>query len=280
MLPVSAPGEINKQATMSDLLRLEYRNVTMRFTDQAGKSLTAVQDVSLSLRDGEVVSLIGPSGCGKSTLLNIGSGLAAPSEGAAFVDGEQVSGPNAHVAFMLQKDLLLPWRTILQNVMFGVEVQGVPPLERESCAKALLSSLHLTDFASHYPHQLSGGMRQRVALARTLAVDPTVLLLDEPFSAVDAQTRMVLQRELAQTLMREKKTALLITHDLLEAVTMSDRVLVMSRRPGRLVDELRIDLPDRHDPIARRHHARVTDYVNVLMARLGIDEHMASGAVA
>jgi NitT/TauT family transport system ATP-binding protein len=280
MLPVSAPGEINKQAAMSDLLRLEYRNVTMRFTDQAGRSLTAVQDVSLALRDGEVVSLIGPSGCGKSTLLNIGSGLTAPSEGAAFVDGEQVSEPNAHVAFMLQKDLLLPWRTILQNVMFGVEVQGVPPLERESRAKVLLGNLHLTDFANHYPHQLSGGMRQRVALARTLAVDPTVLLLDEPFSAVDAQTRMVLQRELAQTLMREKKTALLITHDLLEAVTMSDRVLVMSQRPGRLVDELRIDLPDRHDPIARRHHARVADYVNVLMARLGIDEHMAGGAVA
>jgi NitT/TauT family transport system ATP-binding protein len=265
---------------MSDLIRLEYRNVTMRFVDQAGGSLTAVQDVSLSVRDGEVVSLIGPSGCGKSTLLNIGSGLTAPSEGAAFVDGERVSGPNAHVAFMLQKDLLLPWRTVLENVMFGVEVQRVPAAERRRRATALLAGLHLYEFADRYPHQLSGGMRQRVALARTLAVDPTVLLLDEPFSAVDAQTRMVLQHELAQTLMRARKTALLITHDLTEAVTMSDRVLVMSKRPGRLIDELRIDLPDRDNPIARRHQGRVTQYVNVLMDRLGIDEHAAAEVVA
>ena len=237
---------------MSDVVRLEYRNVTMRFVEGAGKSLTAVQQVSLAVRDGEVVSLIGPSGCGKSTLLNIGSGLYAPSEGEAFVDGERVEGPNAHVAFMLQKDLLLPWRTIAENVQFGVEIQGLPLPERQRRAKALLDNLNLGEFANHYPHQLSGGMRQRVALARTLAVDPTVLLLDEPFSAVDAQTRIVLQRELAQTLKRAGKTALLITHDLLEAVTLSDRVLVMSRRPGRIIDEITIDLPGRDEPIARR----------------------------
>ena len=199
-----------------------------------------------------MVSLIGPSGCGKSTLLNIGSGLTAPSEGMAFVDGERVEGPNAHVAFMLQKDLLLPWRTVAENVMFGVEIQGVAPAERRRRAQALLENLKLAEFSEHYPHQLSGGMRQRVALARTLAVDPTVLLLDEPFSAVDAQTRMVLQRELAQTLKRAGKTALLITHDLLEAVTLSDRVLVMSRRPGRIIDEIAIDIPDRDDPLKRR----------------------------
>jgi NitT/TauT family transport system ATP-binding protein len=255
---------------MSDVIRLEYRNVTMRFVEAAGQSLTAVSGVSFSVRDGEVVSLIGPSGCGKSTLLNIGSGLYAPSEGEAFVDGERVEGPNAHVAFMLQKDLLLPWRTIAENVMFGVEIQRIPLPERRKRAQALLKNLGLADFSKHYPHQLSGGMRQRVALARTLAVDPSVLLLDEPFSAVDAQTRMVLQRELAQTLKREGKTALLITHDLLEAVTLSDRVLVMSRRPGRIIDEIRIELPQRDNPIARRHHAGVNDYVSRLMDRLGI----------
>jgi NitT/TauT family transport system ATP-binding protein len=255
---------------MSDVIRLEYRKVTMRFAQGVGPSLTAVQDVSFQVRDGEVVSLIGPSGCGKSTLLNIGSGLTAPSAGEAFVDGERVEGPNAHVAFMLQKDLLLPWRTIAENVMFGVEIQGLPLAERRERARALLENLGLAEFAGHYPHQLSGGMRQRVALARTLAVDPSVLLLDEPFSAVDAQTRMVLQRELAQTLQRARKTALLITHDLLEAVTLSDRVLVMSKRPGRIIDEIAIELPDRDNPIARRHNSKVGDYVARLMDRLDI----------
>jgi len=267
---------------MSDVVRLEYRDVTMRFIAASGKALTAVQGVSLAVRDGEVVSLIGPSGCGKSTLLNIGSGLYAPSEGAAFVDGERVEGPNAHVAFMLQKDLLLPWRTVLENVMFGVEIQRLALPERRRRAHALLENLHLAEFADHYPHQLSGGMRQRVALARTLAVDPSVLLLDEPFSAVDAQTRMVLQRELAQTLKRAGKTALLITHDLLEAVTLSDRVLVMSRRPGRVIDEIRIELPQRDDPIARRQAPRVNEYVARLMDRLDISEagQHAAGASA
>jgi NitT/TauT family transport system ATP-binding protein len=262
-------GQRAPRETMPEVRRLEYRGVTMRFS-QGGRSLTAVEDVSLAINDGEVVSLIGPSGCGKSTLLNIGSGLTAPSEGVAFVDGERIEGPNAHVAFMLQKDLLLPWRTVAENVMFGVEIQGVAPPERRRRAAALLENLKLTEFAGHYPHQLSGGMRQRVALARTLAVDPTVLLLDEPFSAVDAQTRMVLQRELAQTLKRAGKTALLITHDLQEAVTLSDRVLVMSRRPGRIIDEITIDIPDRDDPLKRRNHPKVNAIINRLMERLDI----------
>jgi NitT/TauT family transport system ATP-binding protein len=255
---------------MSDVVRLEYRNVTMRFMVASGKGLAAVAGVSFAVRDGEVVALIGPSGCGKSTLLNIGSGLYTPSEGEALVDGERVQGPNAHVAFMLQKDLLLPWRTVLENVMFGVEIQRLALPERRRRALALLENFSLAEFTGHYPHQLSGGMRQRVALARTLAVDPSVLLLDEPFSAVDAQTRMVLQRELAQTLKRAGKTALLITHDLLEAVTLSDRVLVMSARPGRIIDEIRVELPQRDDPIARRQAPRVSDYVARLMDRLDI----------
>jgi NitT/TauT family transport system ATP-binding protein len=252
------------------VIRLEYRRVSMHFAQAHGDRLTAVRDVSIAVGDGEVVSLIGPSGCGKSTLLNIGSGLYAPSEGEAFVDGGRVEGPNAHVAFMLQKDLLLPWRTIAENVMFGVEIQGVTADERKRRAQALLENLKLAEFSRHYPHQLSGGMRQRVALARTLAVDPTVLLLDEPFSAVDAQTRMVLQKELAQTLKRAGKTALLITHDLLEAVTLSDRVLVMSRRPGRIIDEIAVDIPGRDDPLARRSHPKVNDIINRLMDRLDI----------
>ena len=266
---------------MPDVVRLEYRNVTMRFAQSGNRGvLTAVQDVSFAVRDGEVVSLIGPSGCGKSTLLNIGSGLAAPSQGEAFVDGERVAGPNAHVAFMLQKDLLLPWRTVAENVTFGVEIQGVPAAERSKRAQALLANFNLAEFSQHYPHQLSGGMRQRVALARTLAVDPHVLLLDEPFSAVDAQTRIVLQRDLARTLMQAGKTALLITHDLAEAVLMADRVLVMSPRPGRITDEIKIDMPHRDDPIARRADARLGDYVATLMSRLHIGEADALASTA
>ena len=209
--------------------------------------LTAVRDVSFSVADGEVVSLIGPSGCGKSTLLNLGSGLDLPSEGEVFVDGERVTKPNPHVAFMLQKDLLLPWRTIRENVEFGLEIQGVPAAERRARSAALLQTCRIADFAEHYPYQLSGGMRQRAALARTLAVDPTVLLLDEPFSALDAQTKMVLQQDLARTIKAAGKTALFITHDLVEAVALSDRVLVMSARPGRIIEEIVIDLPHRDD---------------------------------
>jgi NitT/TauT family transport system ATP-binding protein len=257
------------------MIRLEYRDVTMRFAgNNGGNSVSAIEHVSFSVSDGEVVALIGPSGCGKSTLLNIGSGLYAPSSGEAFVDGELVQGPNSHVAFMLQKDLLLPWRTITENVMLGVEIQGLNRGERVRRAQALLRSFSLSDFENHYPHQLSGGMRQRVALARTLAVDPSVLLLDEPFSAVDAQTRIVLQSELAQTLKREKKTALLITHDLLEAVILSDRVLVMSRRPGSVVDEITIEIDQRDKPFLRRQDAKVSGYVSHLMDKLEIG-HLA-----
>jgi len=253
------------------MIRLEYRDVTMRFADASGRAkVTAIEGVSFAVADGEVVALIGPSGCGKSTLLNIGSGLYAPSCGEARVDGERVQGPNSHVAFMLQKDLLLPWRTIAENVALGVEIQRRPQAECARRARELLGSLNLADFSHRYPHQLSGGMRQRVALARTLAVDPSVLLLDEPFSAVDAQTRIALQHELAQTLKRSAKTALLITHDLLEAVILSDRVLVMSARPGRIIDEMRIEIAHRDEPLRRRQDEKVATYMARLMERLEI----------
>jgi NitT/TauT family transport system ATP-binding protein len=253
------------------MIRLEYRNVTMRFASGSG-TIMAIRDVSFSVDDGEVVAVIGPSGCGKSTLLNIGAGLLPASEGKAFVDGGEVAGPNSHVAFMLQKDLLLPWRTITQNVMFGLEIRGLDRAECRRRARALLDNFRLGEFAESFPHQLSGGMRQRAALARTLAVDPSVLLLDEPFSAVDAQTRIVLQQDLAQTLKRAGKTALLITHDLLEAVILSDRVLVMSPRPGQIIDEIRVDLSDRGDPLRRRRDPKVSSYITHLMDRLHIGD--------
>ena len=179
---------------MADV-RIEYRGVSKRFSGHQGSTgddgaVIAVQDVDLSVHDGEIVSLIGPSGCGKSTLLNMGAGLYLPSAGDVFVDGEKVDAPNPHVGFMLQKDLLLPWRTICRNVEFGLEIQGIKPIERRARAMDLLDNCRLSGFENHFPHQLSGGMRQRAALARTLAVNPKVLLLDEPFSALELWGRL------------------------------------------------------------------------------------------
>jgi NitT/TauT family transport system ATP-binding protein len=254
--------------------RLEFRKVTKRFakSGSGGEVVTAVTEVDLTVEDGEVVALIGPSGCGKSTLLNMGSGLDLPSEGEVFVDGERVTKPSQHVAFMLQKDLLLPWRSIRENVEFGLEIQGVAAAARRERAAALLQTCRLTDFAGHYPYQLSGGMRQRAALARTLAVDPTVLLLDEPFSALDAQTKMVLQQDLARTISQQGKTALLITHDLVEAVALSDRIFVMSERPGHIIEEIKVDLPDRDNPLRRRQDPKVGNLVARLMTLLHVGE--------
>ncbi|MCW5771010.1 MAG: ABC transporter ATP-binding protein [Rhodospirillaceae bacterium] len=254
------------------MIRLEFERVTKSFAParRGGEGVTAIADVDVRVEDGEFVALIGPSGCGKSTLLNLASGLDRPSKGRVFVDGDQVTGPNNHVAFMLQRDLLLPWRSILDNVTFGQEIQHVEKAKRREIARDLLKKYRLGDFVNHYPHQLSGGMRQRAALARTMAMNPDVLLLDEPFSALDAQTKMVLQQDLARTLWEEKKTALLITHDLIEAIILADRVLVMSRRPGRIVREIRIDLPNRNDPMVRRQHPEVGRIVAELMTLLDI----------
>ncbi len=259
---------------MSAAFRIEYRGVAKCFAARgpAEPEVLAVENVSLSIRDGEIVSLIGPSGCGKSTLLNMGAGLSPPTKGEVRVDGLPVVAPSSHVAFMLQKDLLLPWRSIRQNIELGLEIRGVPAAQRRDRALRLLGKCHLAGFENHYPHQLSGGMRQRAALARTLVVEPTVLLMDEPFSALDAQTKITLEQDLARSLAEERKTALFITHDLAEAVALSDRVLVMSPRPGRIIEEIAIELPDRGHPIARRRNSGFGRYIPHLMELLHIGE--------
>jgi NitT/TauT family transport system ATP-binding protein len=260
--------------------RIEFRGVTKRFEARGrAPAVTAVQNVEVSVRDGEVVSLIGPSGCGKSTLLNMGSGLYLPTEGEVFVNGQKVEKPNPQVAFMLQKDLLLPWRTIAENVGLGLQIRGIGAAERRRRAVELLHRFHLKGFEDNYPHQLSGGMRQRAALARTLAVDPSVLLMDEPFSALDAQTKMVLQQDLALSLAEERKTTLFITHDLTEAIALSDRILVMSKRPGTIVEEIVVDIPGRENPIVRRTDPRVGPYVARLMELLHIDDLVAAETI-
>ena len=263
---------------------IEFHHVSKRFAGDprsvktANKTgvaseggLLAVTDVTFRVDKQEVVSIIGPSGCGKSTLLNMGSGLAKPSSGEVQVGGAVVNGPNKQVAFMLQKDLLMPWRTIAQNIEFGLELRGVHAADRKAISDKLIAKCRLDGFAANYPHQLSGGMRQRAAIARTLAVNPDVLLMDEPFSALDAQTKMILQADLARTIASEGKTVLFITHDLVEAVALSDRILVMSERPGTMIEDIKVDLPDRDNPMQRRKHPKVGDYVGRLMELLQLD---------
>ncbi len=253
---------------------IEFSAVAKRFpTRGKAPEVLAVSNVSFAIAPGEVVSIIGPSGCGKSTLLNMGAGLDAPSAGSVRVAGETVTGPNTHVAFMLQKDLLMPWRSISENIEFGLELRGVPATERRTTSARLLTQWHLEGFGASYPHQLSGGMRERAALARTLAVDPLVLLMDEPFSALDAQTKMILQQDLAQTVAAQNKTMLFITHDLAEAAALSDRILVMSERPGTITEEIVVDLPARDNPMARRKNPALGEYVTRLMELLRLDAH-------
>lgn len=253
---------------------LQFEGVSKRFTARGRSSeVLAVRDINFRVAGGEVVSIIGPSGCGKSTLLNMGAGLSRPSAGLVRVGGEPVTGPNKHVAFMLQKDLLMPWRTIAENVEFGLELRAVASQRRQEVSHRLLQQCHLQGFETHYPHQLSGGMRQRAAMARTLAVDPLVLLMDEPFSALDAQTKMILQQDLAQTVAREGKTMVFITHDLAEAAALSDRILVMSERPGTFIEEIAVDMPDRDNPMQRRKHTRLSELVSHLMSLLKLDAH-------
>jgi NitT/TauT family transport system ATP-binding protein len=259
-----------------DVPALELRGVTRRFggTSRSPAAFTAIDRLTFQVARGEFVALVGPSGCGKSTVLNLVSGLDAPSEGEVLVDGERVAGPSAHVGFMLQKDLLLPWRSIRRNVEFGLEARGLSAEERARRVERELRRCRLSEFADRYPYQLSGGQRQRAALARTLAIEPSLVLLDEPFSALDAQTKLLLQRSFAATMAGSGVTTLLITHDLAEAVAMSDRILVMSERPGRIIEEIAVDLPDREDPMARQAHPRAGALVAHLLHTLHLDERV------
>lgn len=257
---------------------LELDSVSRRFPAKAAgtNSFTAVHQLSFSLLQNEFVSIVGPSGCGKSTILNLIAGLDQPSEGRVSLNGQAVNGPSPHVGFMLQKDLLLPWRSIQKNVEFGLEARSLAPAERRERAARELRRCRVAEFADRFPYQLSGGQRQRAALARTLAIDPELILLDEPFSALDAQTKLVLQRSFAETIQTSGITTLLITHDLTEAVVMSDRILVMSERPGRIVESIDVDLPHRDDPIARGTAQRTRDLVAYLFNAL----HLADRADA
>jgi NitT/TauT family transport system ATP-binding protein len=194
----------------------------------------ALSDINLDIGEGEFVSLLGPSGCGKSTLLRIVAGLIPATSGRIAVDGKVVSGPGPERAVVFQDYALFPWMTVRENVEFGLESRAVPRPERRAKSTELLSVIGLTDFADRYPHHLSGGMKQRVSIARALAVDPSLLLMDEPFGALDAQTRRTLQNELLRIWSAYRKTVIFVTHSIEEAIYLSDRIVVMTARPGRI----------------------------------------------
>ena len=226
--------------------KLAIENVQKTFFRAAGNSVAGIQvlgGISLSVSEGEFVSVIGPSGCGKSTLLRIVDGLIQPDGGRILVNGREVRAPGADRAVVFQYFGLYPWRSVVRNVEFGLELKGVPAAERRRIALDNIGLVGLRGFENHYPHELSGGMRQRVGFARALSLNPEIILMDEPFSSVDEQTRELLQEQLLELWAASNKTILFVTHSIDEAVYMADRIVVMGARPGRIVQEIKIDLP-------------------------------------
>jgi NitT/TauT family transport system ATP-binding protein len=226
-------------------VKLEARNVRLAFYNERMKrELPVLAGIDLSVPEGDLIAIVGPSGCGKSTFLAAVDGLVKPTGGEIRVDGRPVTAPGSDRAMVFQQDSLFPWRTVSKNVIYGLELQKrMSPEEIRAKANALIDLVGLAGFSEHYPHELSGGMRQRVNIARALAPDPDILLLDEPFAALDAQTREFMQVELLKILARAKKTALFITHQIDEAVFLANRVAVFSARPARIRDMVEIDLP-------------------------------------
>jgi sulfonate transport system ATP-binding protein len=220
--------------------KLSLRNVSKNFHTKTGK-FNAVQDISLEVHEGEFLCIVGPSGCGKSTVLNIIAGLEKPDGGHALVNGKPILGPGTDRVVIFQELALFPWLSVLKNVEFGLRMARVSRKEREERALHFLKMVHLTRFSHSYVHELSGGMKQRVALARALAIDPEILLMDEPFAALDAQTRDILHEELQEIWAATRKTIIFVTHNVREAACLGDRVLVFSTHPGRIKREFEID---------------------------------------
>ena len=260
---------------------IRIRGVSHQF-GEAGEArhVRALRDTSLDVARGELLCLIGPSGCGKSTLLNVVGGLMAPASGTVEIFGKRVAGPMPHdVAFVFQENALFPWNTVLDNVNLGMVFQGVPRAEREARARRSLAAVGLKDFAQHYPGQLSGGMRQRAALARALSLETGILLMDEPFGALDEQTRMILGEDLSLLLSRAGKTIVFVTHSLGEATFLADRVAVFSARPGTIKEIIAVDEPHPRRPdfvtsakftsIRNRLYGLLHDEIRKTMAETG-----------
>jgi ABC-type nitrate/sulfonate/bicarbonate transport system ATPase subunit len=227
---------------MTEVAKLVVDGVSVSFRT-AGRQFHALQSINLNVQTGRFVSLIGPSGCGKSTLFNVIAGLTAPNSGRVLIDGQDATGTIGHVSYMLQKDLLLPWRTVIDNVVLGMEIRGIPIQEARTRALPYLRRYGLAGFEHQYPSALSGGMRQRAALMRTLLLDNDLVLLDEPFGALDAQTKVSMQEWLMKLWADFVKTIVFVTHDVEEAIFLSDEVCVMGTRPGRIADFIPVTIP-------------------------------------
>ncbi len=248
---------------MEDII-VELNDVSLIYHERSGET-PAVDRLSMKVKRGEFVSVVGPSGCGKTSVLSLIAGIIEPSSGAIRIGGGKPG-------YMLQRDHLLDWRNVEGNIVLGLEVQNALDKETRGVALSLLETYGLAAFGKHYPRQLSGGMRQKVALIRTLATTPDVLLLDEPFSSLDYQTRLCLSDEVYDIIKKEHKTAILVTHDIAEAISMSDRVLVFTRRPARVKAEHKIELSRGDTPIARRKAPEFKDYFDTIWKELDIGE--------
>ena len=253
-----------------ELLKLEH--VFLSYHTPGGET-PVLDDISFSLEQGTFTAVVGPSGCGKSTILNLISGLIRPESGRVFIEGKSLSQSELNIGYMLQKDHLFEWRTVESNVLLGLEIQHKADAKYRARVDRLLKAYGLSPFKHSRPSQLSGGMRQRAALIRTLALDPALLLLDEPFSALDYQTRLSVSDDIWQIIRREKKTALLVTHDISEAVSMADQVIVLTRRPARIrrVIPIAFKLPER-TPMASRDMPEFKQYFNLIWKELNSHE--------
>lgn len=249
---------------------LELRNVTHVYVGDQGASM-AVESLSLSIGRGEFVSLVGPSGCGKTTVLSLLAGLLSPTKGTVLAGGEPVARPSSKIGYMLQQDFLFPWRTILENAAIGLTLGGDRSASSLGAVRTLLAELGLAGTETKMPYELSGGMRQRVALARTLATEPDVLLLDEPFSALDMHIKLQLEDLVHETLAARGKTAVLVTHDLAEAAAMSDRVIVLAPNPGRI--HAVFDIPETVRALAPTEARRLPEFQQVFDSLWGALEH-------
>ena len=251
---------------------LELKNISKKYQAKQGEVL-ALQNIYLKVKKGEFISIIGPSGCGKSTLLSIISGLEEKSTGEIYLEGKKVEKLSDQIGYMLQKDCLLEWRTIFSNAIFGLEIKGKVSKESKEYIEELLKKYNLYEFKDKYPSELSGGMRQRAALIRTLATNPKILLLDEAFSALDYQTRIMVTNDIYNILRKENITTIIVTHDISEAISMSDRVVVLTKRPGTVKDVHKIDfeIEDRN-PINCRESPKFSKYFNTLWKELKNDE--------
>lgn len=251
---------------------LEIKNISKIYQGKNGEIL-ALENVNFEIAEGEFVSIIGPSGCGKSTLLSIIAGLENKTNGEIYIEDEKIEGISDKIGYMLQRDCLLEWRNILSNTLFGLEIKNQNNKENIEYAENLLKKYGLYDFKDKYPHELSGGMRQRVALIRTLSSKPKILLLDEAFSALDYQTRIMVTNDIYEILRKEKITVLMVTHDISEAISMSDRVIVLTKRPGTIkkIYDINFNIENR-TPINSREQTEFTRYFNTLWKELGVDE--------